>query len=262
MKYKALALILIFSVSTAFAQNGPAVQSKSKVTWEDVEETPTDLAGFGILDAAKYTDLPNNASFTLAGLGEKSFSSLTDKPTTLSGYGITDAITSEDLPTNSDFTLSGLSEKSFSSLTDKPTTLSGYGITDAITSEDLPTNSDFTLSGLSEKSFSSLTNTPTTLSGYGITEVVSSSIGANYFRDTLNNMLIGNVSTKTMFSTGSTGRNTMEFYPVGTGDTISGTPTLTLNSDGASVTGEQTVSPGGRVKTRLYGWGDWVVSDM
>ena len=35
--------------------------------------------------------IPNNASFTLSGLGEKDFASLTNKPTTLSGYGITDA---------------------------------------------------------------------------------------------------------------------------------------------------------------------------
>ena len=33
--------------------------------------------------------------------------------------------------TSSDFTLSGLSEKNFASLTNKPTTISGYGITDA-----------------------------------------------------------------------------------------------------------------------------------
>jgi len=41
--------------------------------------------------------IPNNASFTLAGLSTKPFSALTDKPTTLSGYGITDAASSGDM---------------------------------------------------------------------------------------------------------------------------------------------------------------------
>ena len=43
-------------------------------------------------------------------------------------------LTHQILPVNSDFTLSGLSEKNFSSLTEKPTTLEGYGITDGLNS--------------------------------------------------------------------------------------------------------------------------------
>lgn len=46
---------------------------------------------------AASTDVPNNASFTLAGLGAKPFSAITDKPTTLSGYGITDAASDNEL---------------------------------------------------------------------------------------------------------------------------------------------------------------------
>jgi len=46
---------------------------------------------------AASSDLPNNASFTLAGLSEKSFESLTNKPTTLASYGITDAALDSDL---------------------------------------------------------------------------------------------------------------------------------------------------------------------
>lgn len=40
---------------------------------------------------AASTDVPNNASFTLAGLGAKPFSAITDTPTTIAGYGLTDA---------------------------------------------------------------------------------------------------------------------------------------------------------------------------
>jgi hypothetical protein len=64
---------------------------------------------------ALTSQIPTNSSFTLAGLSEKSYNSLTDKPT---------------IPANSSFTLAGLSEKNFSSLANKPTTISGYGITD------------------------------------------------------------------------------------------------------------------------------------
>jgi hypothetical protein len=121
-------------------------------------ELPAGLPSFGVMyydvtDRRFYGRNNNdweilnskNSDFTLAGLSEKSYNSLTDKPT---------------IPTNSSFTLAGLSEKSYNSLTDKPT---------------IPTNSSFTLAGLSEKNFSSLDNKPTTLSGYGITDGVNTS---------------------------------------------------------------------------------------
>ena len=78
------------------------------------------------LDEVK-ADIPANGDFTLAGLSEKSYNSLTDRPT---------------IPT----TLAELSERSYNSLTDKPT---------------IPANGDFTLAGLSEKSYNSLTDKPT-----------------------------------------------------------------------------------------------------
>ena len=40
---------------------------------------------------AASADIPNNASFTLASLSEKAFSSLDDVPNTIAGYGLTDA---------------------------------------------------------------------------------------------------------------------------------------------------------------------------
>jgi hypothetical protein len=62
-------------------------------------------AAHGAAEVADAADIPNNASFTLAGLGSKAFSDLSDKPTTLSGYGITDALGNPmiaDLKYNSD----------------------------------------------------------------------------------------------------------------------------------------------------------------
>ena len=93
-----------------------------------------DYASSGHTGFAASSQIPNNASFTLSGLGEKNYSSLTGRPT------------------NASYTLSGLSEKNFASLTGKPT------------------NASYTLTGLSEKNFSSLTSKPTTLAGYGITD--------------------------------------------------------------------------------------------
>lgn len=93
------------------------------------------FADSGHTGFASEAAIPNNASFTLVGLGEKNFSSLTGKPTnasyTLSGLYEKDFANLTGKPTNASYTLTGLSEKNFASLTNKPTTLAGYGITDA-----------------------------------------------------------------------------------------------------------------------------------
>lgn len=56
-----------------------------------------DTSTHGKTTLAGVEDIPNNASFTLANLGTKPFSALTDTPTTLAGYGITDAYTKTEL---------------------------------------------------------------------------------------------------------------------------------------------------------------------
>ena len=55
--------------------------------------------------AGSSEDVPNNASFTLLGLGEKDFSSLDSTPTTLDGYGITDAALDASLTAHIDDTV-------------------------------------------------------------------------------------------------------------------------------------------------------------
>jgi len=149
---------------------------------------------------ARDTDIPNNASFTIAGLGSKewssldgaptnasytllllsehSFNSLTDKPTsadyTLLGLGEKNWSSLDGAPTNASYTLAGLSEQDFNNLTNKPTsasyTLLGLSEHSFNSLTDKPTSADYTLNGLGEKNFSSLANKPTTLSGYGITD--------------------------------------------------------------------------------------------
>jgi hypothetical protein len=47
------------------------------------------------------------------------------------------------------------------------------------------------------------------------------------------------------FSSGHATRNKMEFYPIGTGEIISGTPVFTINGSGVQVNGVETVSIGG-----------------
>ncbi len=66
-------------------------------SWDDLTDTPTTLAGYGITDG-----------------GASTWDELTGTPTTLAGYGITDGGAS-----------------TWDELTGTPTTLAGYGITDA-----------------------------------------------------------------------------------------------------------------------------------
>jgi hypothetical protein len=86
------------------------------ISFDDVLNTPTTLAGYGITDAAQANNIQ--------------FNSIVNRPTTLAGYGIVDAA-----PENIDFV----------SITGKPTTLAGYGITDGgsggtgVTEEQLAT---------------------------------------------------------------------------------------------------------------------------
>jgi len=107
--------------------------SPSTVTFNDILNKPTTLAGYGITDAALKNNIP--------------FSTLVNKPTTLAGYGITDALAST---------------VSFDIITNKPTTLAGYGITDAMGVGGSGEVISLPFSGITEK--------PITLAGYGITD--------------------------------------------------------------------------------------------
>ena len=93
-------------------------------------------AAHGVAEVAGIEDIPNNASFTLAGLGTKPFSALTDKPTTLSGYGITDAASTtalsdhaSDTSTHGKTTLAGMEDiDDLSGVTDASTARSNLGV--------------------------------------------------------------------------------------------------------------------------------------
>ena len=87
--------------------------SGGSISFNNITDKPTTLAGYGITDAASVSHV-------------HAFASLTNKPTTLLGYGIVDAA-------NINHT------HSFSVLTDKPTTLLGYGITEAYTKSQIDT---------------------------------------------------------------------------------------------------------------------------
>lgn len=96
--------------------------------------------------------IPNNASFTLAGLSEKSYWSLADRPTfgTMASETATDYLKVADLPAypaNASFTLAGLSEKSYWSLTGLPSF--GTMASETATSYALKTDID-DLSGVTD----------------------------------------------------------------------------------------------------------------
>ena len=147
----------------------------SSVSWNNVTDKPTTIAGYGITNA--YTK--SQTDTLLAGKSSTShthtFASITNKPTTIVGYGITDAYTKSQ----TDTLLAGKSDTghthTFASITDKPTTIAGYGITDAYTKSQV----DTFLAGKSDTghthTFSSITNKPTTIAGYGITDAYTSS---------------------------------------------------------------------------------------
>ena len=112
------------------------------------------------LKVADLPPYPTNASFTLAGLSEKSYWSLADRPTfgTMASETATDYLKVADLPAypaNASFTLAGLSEKSYWSLTGLPTfgTMASETATDYLKVVDLPpipNNASFTFAGLSD----------------------------------------------------------------------------------------------------------------
>ena len=102
-------------------------------------------AAHGVSEVADAADIPANSDFTLAGLSEKSYNSLTDKPTfgTMASETATTYLKVADLPpypTNASFTLAGLSEKSYWSLADRPTfgTMASETATDYTKTSDLP----------------------------------------------------------------------------------------------------------------------------
>ena len=104
------------------------VGSMSHATLSDLDYAGSGHTGFAASsDLAAYqpiasmgayaldTDIPNNASFTLAGLGEKSYWNLTDLPTfgTMASETATDYLKAADLPpgpNNASFTFMGLGD--------------------------------------------------------------------------------------------------------------------------------------------------------
>ena len=97
----------------------------------------------------------DNTTQTTAWTGAFSYNDLDDLPTTLSGYGITDAVSSSDsrlsdarTPTAHSHAWSDITSgvpstftpsahtQAWSTITSTPTTISGYGITDGVTTSD------------------------------------------------------------------------------------------------------------------------------
>lgn len=114
---------------------GTSSWTVGQVSFNELSNTPTTLAGYGITDASTFDGAFSSLTgtpTTLAGYGitdafDGAFSSLSSTPTTISGYGITDAFDGE-----------------WVNILSKPTTLSGYGITDGLVSTAI---GDFTFTG-------------------------------------------------------------------------------------------------------------------
>lgn len=138
-----------YVATDTFAAHTGNISNPHSVTYSQVGAEPAGAVAthaaltdaHGVSKVAGVEDLPNNASFTLAGLSEHSYSNLTDKP---------------EIPNNASFTLSGLSEHSYTSLTDLPTfgSMASETATDYLKASDLPDFSDLSSAATGNATFS------------------------------------------------------------------------------------------------------------
>jgi len=112
--------IRIISVAFCLALIASVLSAQTRPSWHQIKDTPTTVSGYGITDALKR-DL-SNAAVSVDPTGASTFlSSLNLKFSDLQG-----------MPTNASYTLLGLSERDFFSLTGRPTTYAGYGLTEGV----------------------------------------------------------------------------------------------------------------------------------
>ena len=123
------------------------------VDWDDVSNTPTTLAGYGITDA--YTETESDARF----LGINATAVNSDK---VDGYHVQVDGTGTDPNTIYLKTTGGTVSVDWVDVSGTPTTIAGYGIIDAYTTDEVD---DLIIALNNAKA-----NVATTLAGYGITD--------------------------------------------------------------------------------------------
>lgn len=110
----------IISAAFCLALIASVLSAQTRPSWFQIKDTPTTLSGYGITDALKL-DL-SNATGTVNPTGKSVLLGALDlKFSDLEG-----------MPTNASYTLLGLSERDFFSLTGRPTTYAGYGLTEGV----------------------------------------------------------------------------------------------------------------------------------
>ena len=110
----------IISAAFCLALIASVLSAQTRPSWFQIKDTPTTLSGYGITDALKL-DL-SNATGTVNPAGKSVLLGALDlKFSDLEG-----------MPTNASYTLLGLSERDFFSLTGRPTTYAGYGLTEGV----------------------------------------------------------------------------------------------------------------------------------
>lgn len=159
-----------------------SLEYSTSLNFNDLNNKPTTIAGYGITDAF-----------------DANFNSLTGTPTTLAGYGITDASTTTEMNTAISTAVSNLVDSAPGTLDTLNELAASLGndadfatnITNLIgtkwTQDNLKISNWDTAYGwgdhssvgyLTSVAFSDLTVTPTTLAGYGITDAATSAQGA------------------------------------------------------------------------------------
>jgi hypothetical protein len=212
------------------------------VDWDDVSNTPTTLAGYGITDA--FTETESDARF----LGINATAVNSDK---VDGYNVQVDGTGTDPNTIYFKTTGGTISVDWDDVANTPTTVSGYGITDAVT-----TSGNQTIGGT--KTFSSTITGSITGNAGTVTNGVYTSGdqtigGTKTFSSTISGSIDGNSNTVDGYhvqvdGTG-TDPNTIYFKTTGGSigvdwDDISNTPTTVAGygiTDAVTTSGNQTI---------------------
>lgn len=115
------------------ANTANTANTANNVEWGGVQNTPTDLAGYGITDAATKAEIPTKTSQL-----DNDSGFLTQEGTIANAEHANTANTASTASTaDTANTANTANSVAWSGVQSKPTTLDGYGITDAATKAEL-----------------------------------------------------------------------------------------------------------------------------